>query len=305
MELKPMIRLEALRTFVEVAGHGNIKDAADKLCRTPSALSMTLKQIEDRLGCALFETDRKASLTAMGRFLYDHSTVLLRDYERAMELVEAQARARSGKLRLASVPSVAAMLLPQVLQGFLAGRPDVEVDLVDTDSTDVRHLVETGQVDLGLAGLSDEAPGLIAGPLFRDPLLVVCREDSPLLRQGEPLGWQDLAAETMILNEATRGLPSPGFQALVAASRFSVRNVTSLIAMVQAGLGVTLLPALATVNLPATLGTRRLADPACLRTVGLYRREGRVLSPVAAAFCADFSQTARRIASQLGLELVG
>ena len=87
--------------------------------------------------------------------------------------------------------------------------------------------------------------------------------------------------------------PGPLMRAVAAHQLHETRRVFAL------------LPALATVNLPATLGTRRLADPACLRTVGLYRREGRVLSPVAAAFCADVSQTARRIASQLGLELVG
>ena len=86
-----MLRLEALRAFVEVADHGNIKDASERLFRTPSALSMTLKQIEDRLGCPLFETDRKSSLTEMGRFLHDQSVVLLRDYDRAMERIEAQA----------------------------------------------------------------------------------------------------------------------------------------------------------------------------------------------------------------------
>lgn len=87
-----MIRLEALRAFVEVADHGNIKDASEKLYRTPSALSMTLKQIEDRLGCPLFETDRKSNLTEMGRFLYRQAVVLLRDYDRAMERIEAQSK---------------------------------------------------------------------------------------------------------------------------------------------------------------------------------------------------------------------
>jgi hypothetical protein len=98
-----MLRLEALRAFVEVAEHGNIKDASERLYRTPSALSMTLKQIEDRLGCPLFETDRKSTLTEMGRFLYDQSVVLLRDYDRAMERIAAQSKARSGRLRIASV----------------------------------------------------------------------------------------------------------------------------------------------------------------------------------------------------------
>lgn len=299
-----MLRLEALRAFVEVADHGNIKDASDKLYRTPSALSMTLKQIEERLGCALFETDRKSSLTEMGRFLYDQSVVLLRDYDRAMERIEAQAKARSGRLRIASVPSVATVLLPGFLQGFLAPRPDLDIELVDTDSTDVRLLVETGEVDLGIAGLAPDLPGLACEPIFRDPFRLVCRSDNPLAAQAS-LDWPDLQGAPMILNEAARGLQAAGFQTLAQEARLSVRNVASLVAMVQAGMGVTLLPALATASLPAALTARPLQDPACLRTVGLYWREGKVPSPVMRVFRESFANAARAEARRIGLEAVG
>lgn len=297
-----MLRLEALRAFVEVADHGNIKDASERLFRTPSALSMTLKQIEDRLGCPLFETDRKSSLTEMGRFLYDQSVVLLRDYDRAMERIEAQSKARSGRLRIASVPSVATMLLPRFLQDFVGSRADLDIELVDTDSTDVRHLVETGQVDLGIAGFSSEVAGLASAPIFRDPFKLVCRSDSPIAAKGTVLDWADLEGEALIVNEAARGLPSPGFQRLAREARFSVRNVTSLVAMVQAGMGVTLLPALATVNLPAALSARSLKDPACLRTVCLHWRIGKALSPVTQMFAREFVSAAQAHAMSLGLE---
>lgn len=297
-----MIRLEALRTFVEVADHGNIKDASEKLCRTPSALSMTLKQIEERLECPLFETDRKSSLTEMGRFLYHQAVVLLRDYDRAMERIEAQSKARSGRLRIASVPSVATILLPPFLQVFLQNRPDLDIDLVDTDSTDVRLLVETGQVDLGIAGTGPDLPGLVCEPIFSDPVRLVCQSDSALAGKGNVLDWDDLAGYPLILNEAVRALPSPEFQRLARDARFSVRNVTSLLAMLNAGMGITLLPALATVNLPASLTTRILRDPVCHRTVGLHWREGKVPGPVARLFLIEFAYAARAHAKRIGLE---
>jgi DNA-binding transcriptional LysR family regulator len=297
-----MLRLEALRAFVEVAEHGNIKDASERLYRTPSALSMTLKQIEDRLGCPLFETDRKSTLTEMGRFLYTQSVVLLRDYDRAMEQIEAQSKARSGRLRIASVPSVATTLLPHFLQEFMASRPDLDIDLVDTDSTDVRHLVETGQVDFGIAGLPPDLPGLASEPIFRDPFKLVCRSDSALATKSGDLDWSDLDGPTLIVNEAARNLPSPAFQRLALQARFSVRNVASLVAMVQAGMGVTLLPSLATVNLPAALTARPLKDPACMRTVSLHWRIGKVPSPVTQVFLREFIIAAQIHAKQLGLD---
>lgn len=81
-----------------------------------------------------------------------------------------------------------------------------------------------------------------------------------------------------------------------------MRNVASLIAMVQAGMGVTLLPALATVNLPATLPAYSLRDPACLRTVSLYWREGKIPSPVTQVFLREFVSAAQSQAQALGLE---
>lgn len=297
-----MLRLEALRVFVEVARQGNIRGAGERLLRTPSAVSMTLRQIEDRLGCALFETDRKTSLTVMGQFLFDQSVVLLRDYDRAMDRIEAQSRARSGRLRIAAVPSVATLLLPGFLQGFCAARPDLDIELVDTDSTDVRHLVETGQVDLGIAGHAPDRPGLESAALFRDPFRLVCRADSAVNARQGALILADLDEAALIVNEAMRGLTLPELQPRLAAARLSVRNLASLVAMVQAGLGVTLLPALATVNLPAALTARALQDPGLRRTVGVLTRAGAVPSPVARAFLQEFTAAARAQAERLGLE---
>ena len=183
-----------------------------------------------------------------------------------------------------------------------ATRPDLDIDLVDTDSTDVRHLVETGQVDLGIAGLAADLPSLAKAPIFRDPFKLVCRSDSHIAAKGPLRDWSDLEGESLIVNEASRNLQSPAFQRLAREARFSVRNVASLIAMVQAGMGVTLLPALATVNLPATLTAYSLRDPACLRTVSLYWREGKIPSPVTQVFLREFVSAAQSQAQALGLE---
>lgn len=296
-----MIRLEALRVFVEVADRGTIREAADRLFRTPSALSMTLTQIESRIGCPLYETDRKSSLTQMGRFLYDQATALLRDYDRAMERIEAEAKGRSGRLRIASVPSVATMILPEFLRDFLKDRPDLTIDLVDTDSTDVLRLVETKEVDLGIAGIGPPVSGIACTPIFRDPVRLVCRSDSRLASLGPALDWADLEGEALILNEAIRALPAPDFQRLAREARFSVRNVASLLAMVAAGMGVTLLPALATAHLPDPLVARPLSDPACQRAVGIHWHEDRVASPLATLFRTSFATAARDRAVGLGV----
>jgi DNA-binding transcriptional LysR family regulator len=299
-----MIRIEALRAFVIVAECGNIRDAADRLFRTQSAISMTLKQIEDRLGASLFETDRKHSLTDLGRYVFGVATVLLRDYDHGIDLIEGYALGRTGRLRIASVPSVAALLLPEVLRGFVADRPEAQIELVDTDSTDVRMHVTTGQADLGIASLHEAAAGLHFRPMFEDKLHLICRADADLVREPVPLDWSQLDQVPLILNESVRGLSSPDFKALAANARLTVRNVTSLLAMVQAGVGVTLLPGLATIALPVSLVALPLSDPECRRQVGILHREGRIQSPLAAAFQQHIATAIGPLAERFALVLL-
>lgn len=295
-----MIRLEALRAFVTVAECGNIREAAERLFRTQSAVSMTLKQVEDTLGAPLFERDRKNLLTELGIFVRDMATVMLRDHDAAMGLMMGHARGQIGRLRIASVPSVAALILPDVLHGLLAERPGIEIDLVDTDSADVRHLVESGQAEMGIASAADQQAGLIYEPLFEDRLMLVCCEGTALA-SGPALGWSDLLGQSLILNETTRGIAAPEFLALAAAARLKMRNVTSLLAMVQAGAGVTLLPGLATLQLPRGLVAVAFAAESASRQVKLIGREGRVLSPLAQAFRQGLGKVMQARSTELGL----
>jgi DNA-binding transcriptional LysR family regulator len=275
-----LIKLESLRSFVTVAEAGNIKEAAARLGRTPSAVSMTLSQLESHLGGALFDGDRKNALTDLGRFTAATAEVLIRDHDRTIEMILAYAQNRSGQLRLASVPSVATHLMPDLLQGFLAVRPKVSVTLTDTDSAEVTRLVANGQADLGLCGPPQDT-ALQFEPLFQDPFKLVCAAGSALYSLGRPLDWADLAETEVIANEASRGLlPEDPTRTI----RLTMRNVTSLLAMVQAGLGVTLLPSLACSALPRGVLAVDLADRTASRAVGLVRRNGIAESPLAQAF---------------------
>lgn len=296
-----MIRTESLRVFVTVAECGNIRDAADRLFRTQSAISMTLKQVEDHLGAPLFESDRKHSLTDLGSFVSGVAKVLLRDHDTAIDLIEEYASGNSGRLRIASVPSVAALLIPEMLAAFVKDRPTAEIDLVDTDSANVRKLVATGQADLGIASAAATEAGLRYTPIFEDSMQLICQASSALAQYSGPLEWRDLEGIPLILNETTRGIQAAEFQALAARTKLRVRNVTSLLAMVRAGIGVTLLPGLAAVGLPPTLVARPLSDQSCRRQVCLLRREGRVQSPLASAFQQHFISAINAMTEQFSI----
>jgi len=299
-----MIKLETLRTFVTVAEAGNIKDAAERLCRTASAVSMTLKQLEHEVGGALFETDRKSSLTPLGAFMLETGRLQIQNYDRMIDGIRAYARNRIGRLTLASVPSVAANLVPSLLPRFVLDRPGVEIELLDTDSRNVLRSVESGQADLGIAGRPLSRTTAAFEPLFRDRFKVICNAGCDLAAAGKLVDWADIESHSLILNGASDTIDAPGYKAVSEQASMYVRNVTSLLALAKSGFGVTLLPALAAVDLPEDVVALDLAEENMWRVVGLLSRSDTVLSPVALAFRAFILDEVPKLVRTLRLEVV-
>ncbi len=299
-----MLKLENLRSFVTVANAGNIADAAAILNRTPSAVSMSLKQVELAIGGALFESDRKNALTALGRFTLETAQVQIQGYDAAVKAIRAFAANNIGRLSITSVPSVASNLIPAVLPDFLASRPGVEVEILDADSRSVARMVDTGITELGIAGRPTEAARLSFTPLFSDRFRVVFGPGTSLSSLRRPLVWHDLADQVFIRNEASDAIELPELREQYFAANLIVRNVTSLLALVQTGMGVTLLPALATTNLPAGITARDIDFRGSERVVGLIMRKGQSLSPVAQAFAGHLEGAIAGLAHRLNLTAI-
>lgn len=298
-----MIQMQALRVFATVADCGNIRDAAKSVGRTDSAISMTLKQLEIELGADLFETDRKHTLTALGLEVHKLARDLLREYDHTIERMRATAAGRAGALRIAAVPSVAAQLLPPLLSDMLTEHAGIRIELLDTDSATVHMLVETGEVELGIGGKPEASVGLDFAALFNDPFRLVCRKDHPLAQLTRPLTRKDVSGHLLISNKSTTGYSGLEAEGLNGMPALRARNVISLLALVRAGAGATILPALATRSIGDDLCALDLDDPSALRTVGFVLRRGGSISPICAAFqdrLVSFLQT-DDIASRLAL----
>lgn len=279
-----MIRTQALRVFVTVADCGNIRDAAKSLGRTASAISMTLKHLESELGAPLFETDRKHTLTVLGHEVRKLARDLLRVHDHTTERIAAIAAGREGALRIAAVPSVAAQLLPPLLTAMLSEHHGIRIELLDTDSASVHMLVESGEVEIGIGGKPPAGVGLQFIPLFNDPFRLVCRKDHPLAQISRPLTRAEVRGHRLISNKSTAGYSGFDADAPDGFSALSARNVISLLALVRAGAGATILPALATRAVDEDLCALELNDALALRTVGFILRQNGSSSPICAAF---------------------
>lgn len=288
------IKTEMLRCFVTVARSGNLGDAAEKLGRTPSAVSMMLKQFEDHLGAALFESERKSKLTALGVFTLGEATREIDHFERTVATIENYANAKFGLVRTAVVPSVAETILPNVVRDFLVDHPNVHIDIQDMDSASVLRELDRERVDLGIATGTGTGGEIECEALFSDAFGIVCRADHELAKADQPLSWHDLREWPFVANGLCAQIQDETVQDLVANAKLMVRNTTSLLAMVRAGVGITVLPRLVVGTEAGDIKFLPVADPLARRRIDLLRRTHTRLSPVALEFQATVRAHASR-----------
>jgi LysR family carnitine catabolism transcriptional activator len=274
--------LATLRVFATVAESGNIRLAAERLGRTPSSISEKLKQFEQDIGAPLFESGRKNRLTPVGSFVHTQVRDLLSHVDRKLASLQAYSRNAIGRIDIASVPSIATTLLPAVVARFRSQWPAVEITASDADSRSVADLVQSGTVELGIASMPSERRALVFTPLFEEPLGIVCRKDDPLYRKRGKRRWSDLESRTLLANAISDahniGAISPPTHAPIV-----VYNVLSLLALVRANIGITILPQLSVNEPQADIGFVPIDEPDATRTVGVITRAGEALSPATAA----------------------
>ena len=288
-----MIKLEYLRVFATVAETQALNEAAERLGRTPSAISMTLKQIEDSLGSPLFEGERKAALTPLGVFALRHARRAVSEHDAATAAIQRFARGEAGEVRIAAVPSAATRLLPGAVARLRRHRPDVRVNLRDIDSAAVAQAVAQQSVDIGIASPSPMSAGLAEELLLEDPFVLVCSGDHPIARLGRPAKWSDIDPSEFIANGLCANISVAEVAELAGQAPLMVHNVSTLVAFVSAGYGITLLPKLAIFPGSGDLRAVPLEAVGVSRKLFLFTRPDETLAPSASALLAEIRPAAK------------
>ncbi len=279
----PELKLQPLRCVLAITDQGGFHAAAKHLHRSQPAISMAVRDLEERLGQPLFEKgDGKAALTPFGEWCLPRFRELVAHHDRVSRDALAMACHQAGRVDIATVPSVASRLMPGILASFVVTYPGIEISLQDGHSELVSQMVLTGEVEVGITSLWQPEEGLDFIPLLHDDIGVVCRDDHPLAGH-ERLHWRELAGHTLIRNGTSRLLEGSPAAGLLERSALYISNMISLTAMLEAGIGITTLPRLAFQEEHARLRFVPLAEPRLERRIGLLCRAGVSLSPAAAA----------------------
>ncbi|TMV05633.1 LysR family transcriptional regulator [Ruegeria sediminis] len=282
------IKLEMLRVFRVVAEKGNLAGAADALGRTPSAVSMTLAQLEDEIGAPLFEADRKNRLSPLGQFVLDESARATDAFARSLGAIRRHAASVAGTVRVAAVPSATVTVLPGVIAAFRAERPDVRLEISDVDSEAVRRRVMLDEADIGIISspIDDDADGL---PILEDDLGIACRSDGPIahhVRSGDAASWDLLRLEPMVANPLCQLVRHPGVAEALASCNLEARNTSALLSFIRAGLGASVLPRSAVATETGELSFVAPNDPQTRRALRKISNPERRFSPAVGAFWA-------------------
>lgn len=280
--------LRQLRVFQSVALHSSFTRAGDQIGLTQPAVSRCVTELEQHLGIKLLDrTTREVVLTEAGRSLAVRLARVLEDLDTVLLDVRGLATQRQGRVRVASSPTLSANLLPECIARCRQEHPKLDLLLLDRMQHDALASVLSGEVDFGVViepepGRSDE---LHAEPILSEPFCLVCPPTHRLARQRS-VRWAALAGEPLVLLDHASGsrrliddaLRQHGVQAPVAQE---VGHVTTIFRMLDAGLGISVVPTLA---LPPAglqgLEVRPLT-PRVERAIVLVRRANRALAPVA------------------------
>jgi LysR family carnitine catabolism transcriptional activator len=267
------IKIEMLRCFSIVAQTGNLSDAAALLGRTQSAISMTLKQLEEHLGQRLFESDRKNRLTTLGEQVFELAQIELRQFDETIRAIETSASSPQGLIRIVSVPSVASVVFPVIVKEFTHRWPWINIELRDADSTQIVDIMMKGQADIGIASSQPSMNGILQSPLFSDPFGLICSVNHPLAQQKPAPTLRQVLSANFVRNDLCLSIGDSYFQAATANAKLTARNTLSLISLVQSETWVTILPQAVSKISPSGLVFRQISDMPYQRHVNLLLRE--------------------------------
>jgi DNA-binding transcriptional LysR family regulator len=282
------VTLRQLRVFIEVARLQSFSRAGDEIGLTQSAVSRCVRELEGEIGLKLIDrTTRDVQLTDVGGNLVSSVSRLLSDLDDALREIHEIGEQRRGRVVVAASPTVACRLMPRVVASCGQQFPYLTLGLRDDVQSDVVRKVKSGEVDFGviIGPFSDD--DLLSETLMTDSFCIVSRDDHRLAARKQ-VTWKDLDGEQLVMLDYASG-SRPLIDAVMQAQGVNATVVQELghsatvFGLVEAGVGISVLPWLA---LPLPAGASLVARPLVPRAerrVELVRRRDRSLSPAAEA----------------------
>ncbi len=277
MHLPSIRQLQYLLAVVELCHFGK---AAERCFVTQSTLSTGIQELENMLGAQLLErTKRKVLPTPLGLEMAEKARQLLTISTEMVALAQREQTPLTGPLRLGVIPTIGPFLLPKVLPMIRERYPNLQLFLVEDQSTRLLQRLDSGELDCAIFALPYELGKHEHKKFFQEIFYVAFPYDHPLSRGG-PISATDLPVEQLLMLEdghcfKDHALSACHFSGLQQRAAFQGTSLYTLMEMVAGGQGITFLPAMAIDSSLAQqpgISLRPLAESAPHREIGLVWR---------------------------------
>jgi LysR family hydrogen peroxide-inducible transcriptional activator len=299
------LTLKQLRYFESLARHGHFGRAAEACAISQPALSMQVREMEQELGAALFERGaRQIRLTSFGEQFGLRVRNILRSVDELKDLARASGDRLAGRLRIGVIPTIAPYLLPTIIGNLTREYADLEIHVRETVTPKLIQELSEGRLDTAIVALPVSEPSFAEVALFAEDFVLV----RPGEDQGKPVpNGEALARMRLLLLEEGHCFRD---QALSFCNRHSAlprelldgSSLSTLVQMVGAGIGVTLIPemAVAVETRSAPVSIARFGKPKPSRTIGMIWRKTSPLAKQLSQIAEVVRQSAEGLREQQG-----
>jgi DNA-binding transcriptional LysR family regulator len=296
-----MLDVRRLHLLLELTRRGTITAVAEALAYTPSAVSQQLAALEREAGVPLLErTGRKVALTPAGTVLARYAESVVAVLEEASAALAATRDSLTGPLRIGAFPSAARVILPPALVALGRDHPALELMVTELDPVDVPDALRTGALDVALTFAYDYVPAEPDPAVDTEPLL----EEVVYLATADParttiedcrgVPWIAGTPDTLCHTLVRRACQASGFTPRI---RHHADDFATVLALVAAGQGASLIPQLGVIDVPPEI---TLTPLRARRRSSIAYRSGTARHPAIAAFTAAVTHSASATATREG-----
>src|SRR6476469_248560 len=272
------ITLRQLRYFDALVRHGHFGRAAESCSISQPALSMQIKELEEALGGVLLERSaRKVALTKFGEELAQRVRDILNSIDELGDFARASRDRLAGQLRIGMIPTVAPYLLPSVMVNLTRTHPELDIHVRETVTPKLIEELTEGRLDAAIVALPVSEPSLTEVALFAENFLLV----RPAEDKETPVPSVEMLREMrlLLLEEGhcfrDQALAFCNMRSSPPREVLDASSLSTLVQMVGAGIGVTLIPemAVAVETRSAPVSVARFRNPQPSRTIGMVWRK--------------------------------
>jgi DNA-binding transcriptional LysR family regulator len=297
MERYPMTLFQ-FEVFLKVVEIGSFTKAGEQIGLSQSAVSQAVAALESELNVKLLNRHKNGvSLTKIG----ERITSLIRDLINIKTKIINEAAGitglETGTIKIGSISSMMAKLLPGMISSFKKRFPGIEVILYEGSYEEINDWIKMSVVDVGV--VTEEKHEFEFIPLVQDKMVVIVPEKHPLSNQSS-IHLKDIANEPFIMPKECDYVLRSVFKehGIFPNIQFKVRDIATIIAMIQEGVGNTILPEMAIPTALPNVGASYL-NPQVYQNLGLEIRSTDYISPVLTAFIYETQEFTKNLSLKM------